>query len=145
MIQNTEIIKAEWRTDLGRGNDSEGLLLTLRHPAGNVWQSCIELSQEIALLVLQGFGVMAAPDLEGKWCIVDVTRSGLVSYIGPVARNVLLSRHQKAILMQMENEVLYSAYELDATFETLDVLGSMGILHKQIVRDGPVTFRRYKK
>lgn len=89
MIQNVEIIKAEQKTDLGRGDDSEGLQLTLK-AAGNGWQSCIELSPETGVLVLQGFDVMAAPDLEGKWCVVDVTKSGFISYIGPIAQNIRL-------------------------------------------------------
>lgn len=144
MIQNVEIIKAEQRTDLGRGDDMEGLRLTVK-AAGNVWQSCIELSPETALLVLQGFNVMAAPDLEGKWCIVDVAKSGIVSYVGPISRNILLSTKQKTILMQMESEVLYSAYELDAPLESMDMLCSLGLLRKQIVKSGPLTFIQYEK
>lgn len=137
MLQNVKIIKAEQRNDPGQGR----LQLTLK-VAGNV---CIEFCQETALLILQGFNVMAAFDLEGKWCIVDVAKSGLVSYIGPIAQNILLSDKQKAILTQMESEVLYSAYELDVTFETLDALCSVGLLHQQIVKDGPVTFMKYGK
>lgn len=44
----------------------------------------------------------------------------------------------------MESGELYSAYELDASFEDLEELCNMGILHKQGIKDGPFTFMRYK-
>ena len=85
MICNVKIIKAELKTDLGRGGDAPGLQLVISE-ANDEWTSCAEFLQETGLCVLKGYGADSVQELVGKWCVVETNELGpctTVNYVGP--------------------------------------------------------------
>ena len=56
-----------------------------------------------------------------------------------------LMKSQDEALAEMKLSVWYSAYDLNADFETLTSLCDIGLLYRHVIKDGPIAFVMFRK